>query len=65
MTSEIMISKKDLLFLKKKPGRPQSKKTFCPAGLGKSGAKARRTKSFFGYFFFKKSNVLLSTSTKL
>jgi hypothetical protein len=51
---EMKQGRQELLFLKKK-----KQKTFALAGVGTSVATAPRTKSFFGYFFFKKSNVLL------
>jgi hypothetical protein len=37
----------------------KNQKTFTPAGFCNSRASAHRSKSFFGYFFFKKSNGLL------
>jgi hypothetical protein len=46
-------SVKGFFFEKKK------QKTFGPAGRGDAGAGARRTRRFFGYFFFKKSNFFL------
>jgi hypothetical protein len=43
----------------------KKQKTFGPAGCGTASANARRTRSFFGYFFFKKSNFLLPSGSRL
>jgi hypothetical protein len=48
---------KELLFFEKK----RSKKNFAPAGVGTTGANARRTKSFLLLFF--KKEALRSNNT--
>jgi hypothetical protein len=44
-------------FEKKEP-----KKLSLTGGFGEGGAKARGSRSFFGYFFFKKSNLFSQPS---
>jgi len=52
--------KEALLFLKKK-----KQKDFLSCGRWRVVAKTRRSGSFFGYFFFKKSNFSLFASSTL